>query len=752
MGFRILLMLWLAQFLLPAQTEMVAEQMRRLSIPRVSRAPKLTDFLNGLPREAELVVTDFRQYTPGDGIPVSQPTTAFLSYDDKNLYFAYICEDDPKRIRARLAKHDQIMADDRVILNIDTFHDRRHMYWFDVNPYGVQADGNVTDGVEDDPSWDTLWRAEGRITANGYVVLAAVPFKSLRFPSDKEQTWGLILGRFIQRNNEFSAWPYMSRRKPGWVQQGGELEGLRDISPGRNLQLIPYGLFSRGRYLESPPGGDARLLMDTEARGGVDAKVVLRDAFTLDVAVNPDFSQVESDEPQVTVNQRYEVYFPEKRPFFLENAGFFITPERLFFSRRIVDPRIGARLTGKLGSWSVGAIFADDRGPGKRAAPSDPRHGDESPVGVFRLQREFNRNGRNSSIGVMATSQDFAGTYNRVYAADVQWQALANWLFTGQMVGSRTREEGGRILAGPAYRAALYHQGRHFISETRYMDHSPNFRSSLGFIPRLDIREARHRTGYQWRYDQGWLQSLGPELTGTINYDRQGRLRDWSLEPEFRIAFTRGTELSVQREETYELYSGRGFRRRQSELRFHTEWLRWLWIDTELARGSAINYNPAPGLRPFLGRMMVAQAGLTIRPSSRLQLEETYIYNGLRAGQGAAAPADAPPDAVVFQNHIVRSKVNYQFSRRHSLRVIADYNSILPNARLTSLEKEKRIGLDALFTYMLNPGTALHIGVTDVHENYRLNPLENPSLYRTPTPDLNTGRQVFVKLSYLLRF
>jgi hypothetical protein len=243
-----------AQLLVHAQQPGADSQMRRLQIPRVSRAPRLSDFLNGVPREAELTVTDFRQYTPGDGVPVSQPTTAYLSYDDKNLYIAFVCKDDPKLIRARLAKHDQILEDDRVLVNIDTFHDRRHMYWFDFNPYGVQADGNVTDGVEDDPSWDTVWRTEARLTADGYVVLATVPFKSLRFPSDKEQVWGLILGRVIRRNNEFSVWPHVSRRKPGWVQQGGDLEGLRDISPGRNVQLIPYGLLSRARFLEKPAG------------------------------------------------------------------------------------------------------------------------------------------------------------------------------------------------------------------------------------------------------------------------------------------------------------------------------------------------------------------------------------------------------------------------------------------------------------------------------------------------------------------
>jgi hypothetical protein len=301
----------------------------RVRIPRVTRAPKLADFLQGTPRENELVISDFRQQEPGDGVPVSQPSRAFLSYDDKNFYVAFIFEDNPELIRARIAKREQIMQDDRFTICIDTFHDHRHSYWFDVNPYGVQADGNVTDGVEDDSSWDTLWYSEARITDKGYTGLATIPFKSIRFPTDDDQTWGLIVGRLIKRNNEFSMWPYVSKKRPGFVQQSGDMEGLHGISAGRNVQLIPYGMFTGSRYLDQPAAGVARFRSDREARGGVDGKVVLKDAFTLDVTVNPDFSQVESDAPQVTVNQRYEVYFPEKRPFFMENAGYFKTPQQL---------------------------------------------------------------------------------------------------------------------------------------------------------------------------------------------------------------------------------------------------------------------------------------------------------------------------------------------------------------------------------------------------------------------------------------
>ncbi len=318
-------------------------------------------------------VTDFRQMDPGDGDPVTQPTTAYLSYDDKNLYVGFIAKDDPSLIRANVAKRKQILTDDRVTINIDTFHDHIHAYWFDVNPYAVQLDGITTDGVGDDFSWEGLWYSEARITEDGYVVLITVPFKTLRFPDESKQEWGVMLGRFIQRNNEFSIWPYITRRKlPRFVAQFGTMQGLEDISPGRNFQFIPYGLVSGSRYLDQPVNKPPQIVTEPAFRGGVDAKVVIKDAFTLDATLNPDFSQVESDEPQVTVNQRYEVFFPEKRPFFMENASYFTTPQNLFFSRRIVDPEYGARLTGKLGRWALGVLATDDRAPGKALAPDDP--------------------------------------------------------------------------------------------------------------------------------------------------------------------------------------------------------------------------------------------------------------------------------------------------------------------------------------------------------------------------------------------
>src|SRR6267142_4545523 len=340
------------------------------TIPRVTRAPKLDDFLFGRAREAELTVADFRQNIPGDGDPASEHTTAYLSYDQKNVYVVFECKDASGAVRAHLSKREDLDQDDGVGLFLDTFHDKHRAYYYFSNPLGIQQDAIYTEGQGYDYSFDTVWNTEGRLTKDGYIVWFSVPFKSLRFSHETEQTWGVALYRTILKKSEYNYWPYVTQRVQGLAQQFAPVNGLEHVSPGRNIQLIPYGLLASNHFLNQPTNGAAPAYKDVfEHRAGLDAKFVAKDSLTFDVTLNPDFSQVESDDPQVTVNQRFAVFFPEKRPFFIENAGFFAAPINLFFSRRIADPQFGARMTGKAGDWTLGALVIDDRHPGEGQPP-----------------------------------------------------------------------------------------------------------------------------------------------------------------------------------------------------------------------------------------------------------------------------------------------------------------------------------------------------------------------------------------------
>jgi hypothetical protein len=709
-----------------------SEEIRSITIPRVSRPPKLADFLNGVPREAELTVTDFRQMDPGDGNPVSQPTTAFLSYDSTNLYVAFIARDDPGKIRARIAKRKQIATDDRVTINIDTFHDHRHAYWFDVNPYAIQLDGITTDGVGDDFSWEGLWYTEARITDQGYVVLITIPFKTLRFPGDAHQTWGVMLGRFIQRNNEFAMWPYITRRRfPQFVAQFGEMNGLENISPGRNFQFIPYGLLSDSKYLDQPADGVPRMVTEPGYRGGMDAKVVIKDALTLDATLNPDFSQVESDEPQVTVNQRYEVYFPELRPFFMENASYFATPQDLFFSRRIVDPEFGIRLTGKVGRWGIGVLAADDRAP---ALDGLGRANDA----VVSVQRDFLSD---SHLRFFGTDRELSTGFNRVASLDTRLHLSHRFFFTGQAVTTRTRPLGGPDYSGNGYFAQISRSGRKLQYSSTYTDRSPSFRDDLGYIPRVDIREFNNKVAYRFWREKQTLVDFGPNLVVLGNWDRRGRAQDWQAGMGWTMEFTRLTNFTVTRTEAFEFYNGYSFRKGYNDYLLNSEWFRWMAISAEYTHGSGVNYYPVAGMAPFLGNSRQGSLSLTLRPTPKIRLDETYLYSTLKA-----------PSATAYTNHIARSKVNYQLTRELSFRAIFDYNGVLPNTGMVTLDPSRRIGCDLLMTYLLHPGTALYVGYTDIYENLLFDPSKPPYLQFSGSPALNTGRQIFAKLTYLFRF
>ena len=680
-----------------------------LRVERVSQPPQLEDYLDGPPPAGAAAVTGFVQREPGDGVPSTQKTSAYVSYDDDRLYVVFVCEDtEPDRIRARLTRREDVGGDDVVGVVLDTFYDQRRSYLFMANAHGIQLDGIVSEGQDDDYSFDTLWRSEGRLTASGYVVRFEIPFKSLRFPAAAQQTWGIALARLIPRTNEDTFWPYITRRVAGFGQQLARLEGLERISPGRNVQLIPYGVFAGARVFEQLPGREG-YATDSDARVGLDGKIVVKDAFTLDLALNPDFSQVESDEPQVTINQRFEVFFPERRPFFIENATYFETPVQLVFSRRIADPQFGARLTGKSGGWALGALAIDDRAPG-RVASAEAGAGDRAGIGIVRAQRDF---GEQSSLGVLATNRTFAGTFSRVGSVDGRWKLNDNWVARGQVAISHDQEFGAGAETGSALSAQVYRESRGFSYSAEYLDISPQFRAPLGFVRRVDIRQLENRLEYNWRPEGKPVLRYGPELSVGANWDHSGRLQDWEVNPEFDLELTRQTYLFAGHEQSFELFEGIEFRKHETDVSFQSDWFSWLSGGVGLSWGAEINFFPGEGARPFLASSREAEANVTVRPGSQLRIQQSYLHSSL-------ATRDA--GTTIFTNHILRSRLTYQFTRTFSLRAIIDYETVRPTPGLIDLEDEKQVTGDVLFTWLLNPGTAVYVGYTDRYE--RLDPLD----------------------------
>jgi len=747
------------------------------SIPRVHRAPKLEDFLENQPREMELAVSDFRQNLPGDGTPATESTTAYLSYDDKNLYVAIACHDEPGQVRAHLAKREATDQDDGVGVLLDTFRDFHRAYYFFSNPLGVQTDAIYTEGQGYDYSFDTLWDSTGRVLNDGYIVFFSIPFKSLRFSGGPEQTWGIALYRVILRKSEYDYWPYVTQRVEGLTQQFAPMGGLEHVSPGRNIQLIPYGLLASDHFLNQPNPPNAATppsYVDSfEHRAGLDAKFVVKDALTFDVTLNPDFSQVESDDPQVTVNQRFAVFFPEKRPFFIENAGFFATPINLFFSRQIASPQFGGRMTGKVGSWTLGALVIDDRQPGTpfNSGPYNTRAVD----GVVRVTREF---GRQSYIGAFASSRDFADTSNRMASLDTRLKFSKNWVVDAQAVHTWTRQDTtsmnspclwfpqGSSTVGSQQGNALWtdasYTGRHFTFSTYYNDFSPNFCSELGFVNRIDIRQNYAFGGYFWRPEKSKVIDFGPIVSETVDWNHAGILQDWAAVASFQVDLTKQTTFTAARGEAYELFQGIDFRKHSFSVAATTQPFKWIAFSLRYAQGIGENFFPAQkpvALQPFLGNVNRLNFAFTLRPSSRFRLDETLIYYRLGTRSGWTTPPFSPGQSI-FNNYLNRVKVNYQFTKELSLRLILDYNATIANSSLLDLQRNlggndtgpfapsKQFTTDVLLTYLLHPGTALYVGYNNGFTNLMLAPGAPPSGRANNT----TNRLFFLKASYLLRF
>jgi hypothetical protein len=727
-----------------------------IAIPRIDIAPKLEDFVEMKPSpafEGKLAsVSGLIQRVPTDGAPSTQRTDVYLGYDSKNLYAIFVAFDtEPSKIRARLSRREDIFDDDSVEIMLDTFHDHRRAYSFLVNPMGVQADALWTEDVGFDFSFDTIWDSQAKLTERGYLVWMAIPFRSLRFASNDPQTWGIILNRGLPRSNEDTFWPPYSSRIQGRLNQEGAVTGLSSISPGRNLQFIPYGIFRSFRELDlrdpSRPVFDQR---HAYGRLGLDAKSVLKDKFVLDATINPDFSQVESDEPQVTVNQRFEVLFPEKRPFFLENSNYFNTPINLVFTRRIVDPKYGLRLTGKNGPWAVGLLMADDASAGETIPRSDPNASKHAYFGIGRVSYDL---GRQSNVGAIFTDREFAGSYNRVGGIDGRLTLNTNWVTTFQGVVSSTLNTDGTYQAGPAAEVTAQRQGLHFTYNFDYSDRSNGFVTEPGFDPQPDIHNIVQHFQYTFRREGSTLISWAPIFDTYETFDHGGNHLNSGFSPAMQVELKGQTYITLLYAKEMELLRPKDFAvlpannryvRHTTEVTVNTNYYRAVSLKMDVRWGTRINYDAPTGQIPFLAGRTSVNTTLTVRPSRKLRVDNTYILFRLHDRMGGVGS---------MNNHIIRSKLNYQFTRALSFRFIGQYNSLLTNPTFTSLQTAKDFNADFLVTYLLRPSTAIYVGYNTNRENL-LNPLAadiDGNLLRGPRY-INDGRNFFVKASYLLRF
>ena len=745
---------------LPALAEEPTAGRKSVRVPRLPQPPRFEAFLEMRPQgeveERMVRVHGLIQQTPRDGAAASQRTDIYLGYDRQNLYVVFVAfDDEPDKVRANMARREQVFGDDIVEIMLDTFHDERRAYAFIANPFGVQWDALWTEGSARgpgtrrgfgnfDPEWDTLWHSRGSLTDRGYVVWMAIPFRSLRFPPVESQRWGLIFLRDIPRNNESSFWPRVSNEIEGRLNQAGTLDGLQDISPGRNMQFIPYAT-ARSFDVVDETASPGPLIEEESGEFdiGVDAKFVFQDALVLDATVNPDFSEVESDDAQVTVNQRFEVFFPEKRPFFLENANYFRTPINLLFTRRIRDPGAGGRVTGKLGSYAIGGLVVNDKTPQESLDFPLSAAGETAVDGVLRINRDIFKQ---STVGLMVTDREIGDGYNRVAAADGRFKLDQNWTASAQVAASNTRPfTGGRSESGTGFDFQVNRAGREFTTHIHYFDFSPDFETQLGFVRRIDIREIHQNLEYRFWPEGKRLISWGPELFWRWNWDHRGTRLDLSVRPELSWELRGQTRVGVfynhgrerlRPEDSAGLDRTVDFSRQSLGAFFSTQLVQTVQGNVRVSRGTGVNFEPPAGEEPEQATETNASLGLTLRPTDRLRWDNTYLLTRLSERGGGER---------IFRNQILRTRLSYQFTRRLTLRAIAQYEDTDVDPARTSLTPVENLSGDLLLTYLVNPWTAVHAGY--IRQDLELvdDPAVAPMLLR------NDVRQVFVKFSYLIR-
>ncbi|HEU5404265.1 MAG TPA: hypothetical protein VFU86_23145, partial [Terriglobales bacterium] len=463
-------------------------------------------------------------------------------------------------------------------------------------------------------------------------------------------------------------------------------------------------------------------------------------------------------------NQRFEVFFPEKRPFFQENSGYFDTPVNLVFTRRIADPTYGIRLTGKVDKWSVGSLFADDRLPGKSVIESDPLSGHRAYYGIVRVSRDL---WKDSNVGVIYTDRELktapttsctddfclAG-FNRIGGIDGKLRLDKNWIANFQALASSTKFNDGSRKAGPSYQVYLERSSHALEFNSLYSDTAPGFETLTGFYRRPDIRRFSNFIGYRFysKNKKGKLVWHGPTLFTINNWDHSGTRLEYFENINYRWVFKGQTVLGVYENIGHErlrpvdydtLLQNQDYAHHQLGLFVNTALSKMWTFNAEFNWGQDTNYNPRIG-PPVVGTSGFGQAGLNVRPIRGLSISNTYLLSRLR---------DKVTDQNIFNSHIIRSKWNYQFTRAFSLRFIGQYNAVLANSTYTTLQNTKNFNADFLFTYLVHPGTAVYVGYNSNLENLDPSLAATPDgLLRTRSRFLNDGRQIFVKVSYLFRY
>jgi hypothetical protein len=679
-------------------------------------------------QSAPLPTGEWLSYNPLYGEAIPQKTTVWFSYDSDYLYFAFKCDDpNPSGIKTSITRRDNVWNDDWVGLSLDALGTGQQSYHMMVNPSGVQMDMLNSVAGNEDPSPDWAWDSAGRLTETGYAVEIRLPLQSIRFKGGDDIRMGLLFWRRVSRSGMSVAWPPLA---PGaWVFDRHASLRFDRVEPRLAREVLPSATYGRTTLRESPTRWGAA---DGRSSVGVSTKLGVTSTITLDATVNPDFSQVESDAFQVEVNQRFPIFFAEKRPFFMEGAGIFALAgaggdnslRTAVNTRRIVDPIVAVKLTGSVGRVTFGTLTASDDLPGSGLPAGDPAHGKQTLFNIARAQYSL---GPGNYVGALVTDVRFAGGDNRVAGADLSWRVTPTQRVGAFALVSQTREAPGADSPTAAGAQATYaYNTRTWMVLGAAEHYDDDFRMETAFINRVGLTSGWAYVERSFYPSSDWLRRFSFVGFTQGGEDRIAGGNELQAMAAARFRTTRQGFLSVDYSTGFEHWAGQRFDRGRPRAFGEIQLYRWLSIDGGFSTGNAVFYDSDT---PFQGRSTMFNVGATWQPNGRLS--QSVRYDGVRFDRASTGER-------VYALDIVNTKTTYQFTRAMAVRGILQYDS-----------SRNRVLTDFLGSYEPTPGTVVYIGYGSLVERRDFVDgawVPNAGVYRT------TQRGLFVKASYLYRF
>ena len=711
----------------------------RVRATRTDDPPTIDGRLDDEVWRTAAMLSEFVQQSPLDGAPATEETEVYIAYDRDHIYFAfYLHYADPGILRASRADRDTAWQDDLITVYLDTFLDQQRCYDFDLNGYNVQGDGVINAGQTRggpipvaDRSWDALFYSGAQIVEDGYTAEMAIPFKSFRYPEQPpgvEHRWGFQIVREIKgKDQENVVWAPMSRDVQSFMAQMGVLEGMTDLSTSRNLEILPS--FTAIGYELFEAGTGALVDRSTDPEMGLNVKYGITSNLTADFTGNPDFSQIESDLPQIEVNQRFPLFFPELRPFFLEGAEIFEfpSPVDLVHTRTLVDPNLGAKLTGKVGNTTLGVMATDDEAPGRRGDPDERGYGENARVLIGRARYDLYSE---SHVGTLVTDREFLDVHSRVAGADAQFRLGRASRLNLVAFRSQHRDEQGVEREGPMMGAFLQHEGRHLVGSLYAARIDPDFRTDVGFLQRVDQQLGAANVGYRW-WPESWVINWGPSLRYQVSHTHAGIREDEIVDAGLNMSFTRNVNFTANAVQAHERFGGVDFDRRNYDLSTFVSTSRLFSLGGGLRWGDEIYYVDREN--PYLGRGNSATLSATIRPAPRFTSQLNLVASRFLDVRGGG-------DHEVFNVRVLRALSTFTFTDRLLLRNITEYDSFRGTR-----------GTNLLLTYRINALTVFYFGYDDHFRQEDAIDVHDPR-YFEPTAFRRTNRALFTKLRVLFRY